>query len=136
VKIEGVNTTISLRRDAFGHRAPGRGVKRVSVRRPSLAGPSLFGRRTYNSTLVNGDAADAVTKLKGQSGKDLTILGSGQLAQSLFRGGVIDEYVLLVHLLVLRKDAAFPDDTSAALRFADSVTTATGVNLGRWNDRG
>jgi dihydrofolate reductase len=38
-----------------------------------------------NSTLLKGDAADAVAGLKEQPGKDLVILGSGELVQSLMR---------------------------------------------------
>src|SRR3989442_12438912 len=36
-----------------------------------------------NSTLLKGDAADAVARLKTQSEKDLVVLGSGELVQSL-----------------------------------------------------
>src|SRR6266508_2254286 len=38
-----------------------------------------------NSTLLTGDAAAAVATLKEQQGKDLLILGSGELVQSLMR---------------------------------------------------
>ena len=39
-----------------------------------------------NSTLLKGDAAMAVARLKKKPGKDLVILGSGELIQSLMRG--------------------------------------------------
>jgi dihydrofolate reductase len=54
-----------------------------------------------NSVLLKGDAEDAVAKLKEQKGADLTVLGSGVLVQSLMRGGLIDQYVLIIHPLVL-----------------------------------
>src|ERR1700680_3987769 len=38
-----------------------------------------------NSTLLKGDAARAVARLKEQPGEDLAILGSGELVQSLMR---------------------------------------------------
>jgi dihydrofolate reductase len=81
-----------------------------------------------NSTLLEGDAADAVAALK-QSGPDLGILGSGELIQSLRRRNLIDEYVLLIHPLVLgRGRRLFPDGASPAeLRLVSSVTTTTGV---------
>src|SRR5438445_4814622 len=47
-----------------------------------------------NSTLLKGDAADAVARLKAQGGKDLVVLGSGDLLQSLMRRNLIDEYLL------------------------------------------
>jgi dihydrofolate reductase len=81
-----------------------------------------------NSRLLQGDAADAVAKLKEQPGKDLTVLGSGQLAGSLIRRGLVDRYVLLIHPLALGSGRRlFPDDADVALRLVDSVTTTTGV---------
>src|SRR5260370_24411840 len=54
-----------------------------------------------NSTLLKGDVAEAVARLTEQSDKDLGILGSGELIQSLMRRNLIDEFVLLIHPLVL-----------------------------------
>jgi dihydrofolate reductase len=81
-----------------------------------------------NSTLLDGDAADAVARLKDEPGGDLGILGSGELVQSLMRRDLIDEYLLLIHPLVLGAGRRlFPDGVFTALRLADSVTTTTGV---------
>jgi dihydrofolate reductase len=82
-----------------------------------------------NSTLLAGDAADAVAGLKAQPGKDLGILGSGQLVQSLMRRNLVDEYVLMIHPLVLGSGRKlFPDGgTFAALRLVDSATTSAGI---------
>lgn len=55
----------------------------------------------HNSTLLTGDAADAVAKLKQQASKDLLILGSGKLIRSLLPHRLIDEYILMIHPLVL-----------------------------------
>jgi dihydrofolate reductase len=54
-----------------------------------------------NSTLLKGDATEAVVRLKQQLDKDLLIMGSGVLVQSLLRCNLVDEYVLLIHPLVL-----------------------------------
>ncbi len=82
-----------------------------------------------NSTLLKGDAADAVARLKEQPGKDLVILGSGELAQSLMRRNLIDGYLLTIHPLVLGSGRRlFPDGGAfAALRLVDTKTTTTGV---------
>jgi len=80
-----------------------------------------------NSTLLQGDAADAVADLKAQPGPDLAVLGSGELIQSLRRRNLIDEYVLLIHPLILGSGRRlFPDGSPPAdLRLVDSVTTTT-----------
>jgi dihydrofolate reductase len=54
-----------------------------------------------NSTLLEGDAAAAVARLKEQPGKDIVVLGSGELVRSLMRRNLVDDYVLLIHPLVL-----------------------------------
>ncbi len=82
-----------------------------------------------NSTLLKGDAAEAVARLKQQPGKDLTVLGSGALVQSLLRRNLVDEYVLLIYPLVLGSGRRLFTDGGAfaALRLVDTKTTTTGV---------
>jgi dihydrofolate reductase len=82
-----------------------------------------------NSTLLAGDAAAAVAKLKQQLDKDLLIMGSGDLLQSLMRRNLVDEYVLLIHPLILgtgRRLFAEGSPTTT-LQLIDTKTTATGV---------
>jgi dihydrofolate reductase len=82
-----------------------------------------------NSTLLAGDAAEAVAKLKQQPGKDLAVLGSGELVQSLMQHDLVDEYVLMIHPLVLGSGRRLFADGGAfaALRLVDSKPTTTGV---------
>ncbi len=82
-----------------------------------------------NSILLKGDVNRAVANLKEQSGKDLVILGSGELIQSLMRNNLIDEYILMIHPLVLGSGRRlFADGISyTALQLVDSKTTTTGV---------
>ena len=82
-----------------------------------------------NSTLLKGDAAQAVARLKEELGKDLVVLGSGELIQSLMRRNLVDEYVLLIHPLVLGSGRRLFTDggTFAALRLVGARTTTNGV---------
>lgn len=82
-----------------------------------------------NSTLLEGDAADAVAALKKTPGADLVILGSGELVRSLARRHLIDEYVLFIHPLVLGSGRRlFADgDAFTRLRLLESLSTSTGV---------
>jgi dihydrofolate reductase len=82
-----------------------------------------------HSTLLQGDAADAVAELKQQEDKELVILGSGELIRSLMPRGLIDEYRLLIHPLVLGSGRRLftEDGTFATLRLVDTTTTTTGV---------
>jgi dihydrofolate reductase len=81
-----------------------------------------------NSVLLKGDAANAVAELKAQPGKDIVVLGSGALLQSLMTHNLIDEYVLQIHPLVLGSGSRlFNDGPFATLRLVGSTTTTTGV---------
>ena len=84
-----------------------------------------------NSTLLKGDVAVEVSKLKEGSGADLLVLGSGDLSQTLMRHDLVDEYQLMVHPVVLGKGKRlFRDgDSTRPLRLVDSTTTGTGVLL-------
>jgi dihydrofolate reductase len=52
-------------------------------------------------TLVKDDAAEFVRALKERPGKDICVLGRGDLARSLFAGGVIDEVGFNLHPIML-----------------------------------
>jgi dihydrofolate reductase len=82
-----------------------------------------------NSTLLKGNTAQAVAKLKEEMDKDLVVMGSGELAQSLMRGNLIDEYVLLIHPLVLGSGRClFPEGAPfTTLRLIGAKTTSNGV---------
>ena len=82
-----------------------------------------------NSTLLKGEMAQAVARLKADLKKDLVVLGSGALLQSLMQHGLVDEYILLIHPLVLGSGRRlFSDGGSfAGLRLVDSKATTTGV---------
>jgi dihydrofolate reductase len=88
-----------------------------------------------NSTLLQGDAVEAVAELKEQPDNDLVVLGSGELVRSLMRADLVDEYVLLIHPLVLGSGRRlFPDGgVSAALRLVDTKTTTTGVVIATYH---
>src|SRR5260370_9703352 len=82
-----------------------------------------------NSTLLEGDAVDAVARLKHQPGKDIVVLGSGELVQALMRGLLVDQYLLLIHPLILGSGRRLLTDTGsrAALDLVNTRTTSTGV---------
>ena len=87
-----------------------------------------------NSKLLEGDAADAVARLKEQQAPDAVVLGSGELIRSLMQRGLIDEFRLMIHPIVLGKGRRmFADEGALAkLRLAESITTTTGVVIARY----
>ena len=81
-----------------------------------------------NSTLLHGDIPAAVADLKESSGTNLVIMGSGVLIGSLMAADLIDEYLLMIHPLVLGTGRRlFGGSAQASLRLVDSIATSTGV---------
>jgi dihydrofolate reductase len=84
-----------------------------------------------NSTLLHGDVAEAVAQLKRDLSGDLTVMGSGDLLQTLMRHDLIDEYLLSITPVVFGTGRRlFAEGTPpASFRLVDSTTTSTGVIL-------
>jgi dihydrofolate reductase len=82
-----------------------------------------------NSTLIKDDVAGEVTKLKQGSGKEIQVIGSGELVQALIRDDLVDAYRLMIHPLVLGTGKRlFREGTRPTnLRLVDTKPTTTGV---------
>jgi dihydrofolate reductase len=82
-----------------------------------------------NSTLLRGDIGAAVRALKAEEGKDLHVIGSPGLVQSLLVLGLVDELRLMIDPLVVGggKRLFGDDGAHCPLRLADSQVTSTGA---------
>jgi dihydrofolate reductase len=81
-----------------------------------------------NSTLLDGDVPATVAELKQASSSNLVIMGSAELIAALMAADLIDEYLLMIHPLVLGTGRRlFPGGGRASLRLIDSVITTKGV---------
>lgn len=83
----------------------------------------------WNAAILEGELADEVAKLKEEDGGDLLIYGSGDVVDELTRHGLIDEYRLMVHPVVVGSGKKlFQGLTSTTgLKLTGTVTTDTGV---------
>ena len=81
-----------------------------------------------NSTLLHDNVPAAVAELKQTSSANLVIIGSGELIAALMTADLIDEYLLMIHPLVLGSGRRlFPEGVQASLRLTDCITTSKGV---------
>jgi dihydrofolate reductase len=82
-----------------------------------------------NSILMKGDATSAVAKLKQEPGDDFVVLGSGELVKTLMQANLIDQYVLLIHPLIMGTGRRLFTDggTFSTLHLVDVKTASTGV---------
>ena len=84
-----------------------------------------------NSTVLGGDVAAAVSKLKEEVDGNVAVHGSCQLVQSLLEHDLIDELRLMVFPVVLGKGKRLFGETSEkkSLRLADAKTVGDGVSI-------
>jgi dihydrofolate reductase len=82
-----------------------------------------------NSTLLRGDIAKAVTALKAEDGRDLHVIGSPGLVQTLLGLDLLDELQVMIDPLVLGGGKRLFGDDGALRRFAlvQSKSTSTGA---------
>jgi dihydrofolate reductase len=81
-----------------------------------------------NSTIVDGDVAAEVTRLKQEPGQDILVYGSGKLVNSLIALGLLDELRLWVFPVVRgRGKRLFQEGSSATLELADVSSFGSGV---------
>jgi dihydrofolate reductase len=100
----------------------------------SRSGPSL----AWGPVVLIEDAAEGVAALKQEDGPELQVHGSANLAQTLIRHGLVDEYHLWIFPVVLGRGKRLFEDGAvpSSLRLVDSTVSATGVFMGTYMPAG
>ncbi|MEA2506348.1 MAG: hypothetical protein QOH48_966 [Actinomycetota bacterium] len=82
-----------------------------------------------NSELLEGNTVEAVGALKGQPGKDVLVIGSGDFAQTLIDNDLVDEYRLMLYPIIVGGGKRLFRDGNplAKLTLTDSKTSTKGV---------
>jgi dihydrofolate reductase len=84
-----------------------------------------------NSTVLEGDVVEEVSRLRQAPGGDIVVHGSPQLVQTLLEHDLIDELRLMVFPVVLGKGKRLVGETSdkKRLRLTDSRTVGDGIAI-------
>ncbi len=113
-------------------------TSRMNSMHKYVASRTLTSVEWQNSTLLEGDIVDAVRKLKASDGGNINVVGSGDLAQTLMQHGLVDEYRLTIHPVIigtgkrLFADGAIP----TALEPVSVSTTKGGTIVGVYRPNG
>src|SRR6266480_6346865 len=114
---------------------------------PTMPGTGAYGERmnslpkyvvsttlsdmTWNATLLHGDLAEALSRLRQEAGQDILVFGSGQLVHTLHERDLIDEYRLMVFPVVLGsgKRLFSGGNEKKVLKLVETRTLGSGVVL-------
>jgi dihydrofolate reductase len=82
-----------------------------------------------NSTVISGDVAEEVGKLRQQPGRDILVNGSATLVRTLMEHDLVDEYRLMVFPIVLGsgKRLFAEGSKTTTLQIVDSKSVGSGV---------
>jgi class 3 adenylate cyclase len=106
-------------------------TRRVNEMPKYVVSRTLKEARWTNSTLLSGEVATEVSRLKEQPGGDILVQGSADLVDELMKHGLVDEYRLMVFPVILGIGKhLFRDQIDLHhLRLVSSRTFSSGVVL-------
>lgn len=110
----------------------------LNARPKHVASTTLKDPAWANTTVLEGDVATAVRKLKDGPGRELQVHGSGMLVRYLLDNDLVDRLNLLVFPVIVGAGRRlFPDSgTATALGLEESRTTASGVTISIYRPKG
>jgi len=119
--------------EAFAHVWPARSgeeADRINPMPKYVASRTLKAPLAWNATLIEGDVAKEIGKLKEQSGRDLVQYGVGELTQTMLRNGLVDEVRLMVFPFVFgRGPRVFENFGTMSLKLSSAKTFSSGAVL-------
>ena len=93
-----------------------------------VASRSLKEPLAWNASLLQGDAAEEIGKLKQQSGRPLLQYGVGELTRTMLQHGLVDEIRLVVFPFYYgRGPRIFENFDAASLKLVESTTFSSGA---------
>ena len=106
------------------------------LRMPKVVFSSTLGTVDWNARLVSGDAVTEITRLKAEDGGPMDITGA-TLAAAAMRAGLIDEYVLVTHPVLVGGGTPFFTtlDHQVHLNLVETRAFPDGVLLTRYEAR-
>ncbi len=98
---------------------------------PKYVASTTLSEMTWNATLIKGDLAEELSRLKQEAGQDVLIFGSGELVRTLHERDLIDEYRLMIFPVVLGsgKRLFSGGNEKKVLKLVETRTLGSGVVL-------
>ena len=104
---------------------------RINSMKKYVASTTLDKADWTNSTVINGDLVEEVTKIKELPGKDILMFGFGPVARTLLQHDLLDEIRLWIHPVLVGagspSDLIFREGTVSRMNLVENKTLASGI---------
>ena len=112
----------------FWSKQTGEIADRINSRPKYVASRTLPpGPADWNATVLEGDVAEAVAKLKAEPGSNILKFGTGELDKTLLEHGLLDELYLSQAPLVLGRGEHLLEGGEATFELLETTPFASGV---------
>lgn len=92
-----------------------------------VASTTLHDPLPWNGTVIQGNVVEAVKRLREQPGKDILVISSAELVETLMKNDLVDEYRLLMFPVVVGKGKrVFKEGITARLELVEATPYDTG----------
>jgi dihydrofolate reductase len=106
----------------------GKDADKINSMPKYVASRTLSEPLTWNATLIKGDAAEQIGRLKQGTGQDLLQYGVGELTHTMLKHGLVDELRILVYPFTVGSGPRiFENMDSNALKLVETRTFSSGV---------
>ncbi len=103
-------------------------TERINSLPKYVASSTLSEPLSWNATLIKGDVPQEIARLKEQPGQNIVMYGCGQLAKTLFKHNLIDEFRFWVYPVVRGKGTRlFEDGVEADLELVETRVIGDGI---------
>jgi len=103
-----------------------------------VASRTLTSLDWQNSVLLEGDVAQAIARLKESDGREIQVVGSSNLVQTLLKNRLVDEFSIWIHPVVVGKGKRLFEEGAPpfGLELVDSQVSTTGVFMNTYRPAG
>ena len=106
----------------------GEDADRINTMPKYVASRTLKEPLQWNATLIKGQVAEEIRKLKQEPGKNLLQYGVGELTHTMLKHGLVDEFRILVYPFVFGEGPRIFESMAVnTLKLLDTRTFSTGV---------
>jgi dihydrofolate reductase len=106
----------------------GEAADRINKMPKYVASRTLKEPLQWNATLIKGDVAEAIKKLKQEPGKSLLQYGVGELTHTMIKNGLVDELRILVYPFAFGEGPRIFEHMGVnTLKLLDTKTFSSGV---------